>query len=356
MVAGTVCVDMVPSLSSATDTTPGALVELGPVEIRAGGCVANTGGDLADLGANVYLAGNVGQDDLGELLCRVIAKHECDTSGLVALPGTTTSCSIVVEPPATDRTIWHHVGANAKFDGAQLDLTSIDLLHIGYPTLLQRLTEDMGARLLDLLARARSLGITTSVDLAVVPPSSHSIRSTWAELLKVMLPLVDVFTPSTSDLASLGFQIRGSADGYKAVAEGLIEAGAGAVLLTAGAHGLLVKAAGERRLDQGGRVLSPLASKWREAEIWISQPRVTVVSTTGAGDAAAAGFIYALAHDYDPPRAAALAATAATLKVQGQRQLPRFGDGGSYEPLMAEVMSTSGIDHAIRPAPGPHDV
>ena len=49
VVAGHVCVDFIPEIPSGAATEPGELLEVGPLTVAAGGCVANTGGDLAAL-------------------------------------------------------------------------------------------------------------------------------------------------------------------------------------------------------------------------------------------------------------------------------------------------------------------
>lgn len=53
VIAGHVCVDFIPELPEASAVRPGELLEIGPLTVQAGGCVANTGGDLAALGADV---------------------------------------------------------------------------------------------------------------------------------------------------------------------------------------------------------------------------------------------------------------------------------------------------------------
>ncbi len=72
--------------------------------------------------------------------------------------GSATSYSVVVQPPGADRVFWHHTGANATYDGAGLDVSGLDLLHLGYPALLPALLTDGGAPLAALLGRARAAG------------------------------------------------------------------------------------------------------------------------------------------------------------------------------------------------------
>jgi hypothetical protein len=41
LVAGHVCIDLIPGLTGPVDVAPGGLVEVGPIALRPGGCVAN---------------------------------------------------------------------------------------------------------------------------------------------------------------------------------------------------------------------------------------------------------------------------------------------------------------------------
>src|SRR5205823_1161954 len=107
---------------------------------------------------------------------------------------------LVLEPPGIDRSFWHHVGANAECDGTAFELTGVELLHVGYPSLLPAMTADGGEPLVALFARARAAGITTSLDLAVVDPASPAARLDWSALLRRVLPLVDVLSPSVADV------------------------------------------------------------------------------------------------------------------------------------------------------------
>src|SRR5690349_21711854 len=206
IVAGHVCVDLIPQLEALPDVGPGELAEVGPLTAAPGGCVANTGGMLAALGADVAVAGDAGDDPLGALLETMLAARGVDTTQIRRRAGETTSYSLVLEAPGRDRAFWHHVGANAAFDGAAVDLGGTDLLHVGYPSLLPALTADGGAALAALLARAREQGAVTSLDLAVIDPASDAARLDWAHLLARLMPLVDVISPSIEDLRSgLGF-------------------------------------------------------------------------------------------------------------------------------------------------------
>jgi sugar/nucleoside kinase (ribokinase family) len=97
---------------------PGAIVEVGPLAVLPGGCVANTGRDLYSLGAPVQLVADIGDDVLGWSVVNILSESGLDCRGIRRVPDAATSYSLVFEPPGKDRAFWHHVGANASFDGA----------------------------------------------------------------------------------------------------------------------------------------------------------------------------------------------------------------------------------------------
>ena len=168
LVAGHVCVDLIPELGALPRSDPGELEQIGPLAMSAGGCVSNTGGALAELDVPVQVVGDAGDDELGRTLVRLLESRGLGSDRIRLLPERSTSYTIVVQTPERDRSFWHHVGANAGFDGAAVDVHDADLLHVGYPPLLPALVADGGAQLDALLVRARTVGLTTSLDLAVL--------------------------------------------------------------------------------------------------------------------------------------------------------------------------------------------
>ncbi len=326
VVAGLVCVDLSPTFPAAAVVEPGGLQVLGPMRLDPGGCVANTGGDLAALGASVRLVGSIGSDDLGTVLTRMLAdRGDGATLSLSPVPGVATSYTIVVQPPGVDRTLWHHVGANALFDGSEIDLADADLLHVGYPPLLPGLLADEAGPLRTLLGRARRAGVTTSLDLAVEDSARVSERPDWARLLPELLPLVDVLTPSVDDLASmLHRRIPATPDGLAEAAGDLLGWGVGVTALSAGVAGITLRTANRARLADGGRVLAALADTWADQSQHVPAVPVPAVRTTGAGDAATAGLLYGLLEGLPPEEAMALAAATAASHVRGEDAPPPY--------------------------------
>jgi sugar/nucleoside kinase (ribokinase family) len=319
LVAGHVCVDLRPRLARLPTSAPGALEEIGPLAVSPGGCVSNTGAALAGLGTPVEVVGDAGDDELGRVLVALLAARGVDPERIRLLPGASTSYTIVVQPDGHDRSFWHHVGANAGFDGTAVDLTGpdlarTDLLHVGYPSLLPALAADGGAGLHALLARARAAGLTTSLDLAVLDPAGAA-REDWGALLRRVLPLVDVLTPSVDDIASAFGPAAGTEPDDQA--RRLVDLGAAVVMVTAGSAGAHLCTAGTARLAAGGAVLAGVRG-WNDVDRGAGAPDVPVCTTVGTGDAASAGLLHGLLTGLRPDEGLELAMATAGRVLAGQ--------------------------------------
>src|SRR4051794_41921588 len=66
VVAGHVCLDVIPALAEPVRLEPGRLVSAGPAALSTGGAVANVGLALHRLGGRVRLLGNGGDDVFGQ--------------------------------------------------------------------------------------------------------------------------------------------------------------------------------------------------------------------------------------------------------------------------------------------------
>ncbi|MBF4573064.1 carbohydrate kinase family protein [Herbiconiux sp. VKM Ac-1786] len=328
VVAGHICLDLTPALGPGAALDPGRLIDVGPLRIGLGGCVANTGLALADLGADVSLHSTVGDDELGRIVADTIARRPGLTADLHVDHDHATSYSLVLEPDGHDRTFWHHTGANAVFTGEHLDVGDAPLLHLGYPPLLPALLAEGGAPLEAVLSRARARGATTSLDLAVVDPASAVGAVDWAGILKRAVAVTDVLTPSLDDLTSalggaLGIPPLPAARAAGLYADLLLSWGAAVVAISAGSEGLLLRTASASRLARGGRMLAPLADRWADVSLRVRPVAVPRVATTnGAGDASTAGLLFALSRGSSPTLAAHLAAGTAAAVIAGDRPTP----------------------------------
>ncbi|MHA7984294.1 PfkB family carbohydrate kinase [Rathayibacter sp. CAU 1779] len=358
--AGHLCVDLTPTFAQPLLFDPGALHEVGPLRTGLGGCVANTGRALGALGMMSDIHATVGDDELGALARALISA----TPGLEGRPsiadGVGTSYSIVLEGDGRDRTFWHHVGANAVFDGTALDFGDADILHIGYPSLLPALLDDQADALVRLLSAARDHGITTSLDLAVVDPRTPAANIEWQAVLRRIAPLVDVLTPSIDDLTS-ALQLPAAIDstGVERLADVLVDQGAGVVAISRGSSGMIVRTAGEDRLHRGGRAFEGKAATWADKRFTVpARLHGIPVTTNGAGDASSAGFLFALASDHaSAEQAAALAGACAAAILTGDEPTPErvLELDPSLEPLMRRRASPAPTEPIVLAANQPAD-
>jgi sugar/nucleoside kinase (ribokinase family) len=340
IVAGHVCVDLTPALDMPPGIEPGRLVQVGPLTMSAGGCVGNTGAALAALGVATQLVAEVGQDRLGAALTDLLAASGADASGISGVDGRGTSYSIVVDVPGRDRTFWHHIGANADFVGAgvleRIATAGSDgvILHLGYPTHLPGLYAEGGAALIRLVGGAHEAGAIVSLDMAEIDPVSGAAAVDWESLLARTLPAVGVVKASVDDLvAMLPGRARAGALALDplAWADALIGLGAAVALVTAGARGLFVRTGTAERIRAAAPALADESGDWIGREIWASPMARRIVTTTGAGDTAAAGFLRGLAGGLGPEESASISSAAAAARISGRPVADAFDIAEAFE-------------------------
>ena len=136
-----------------------------------GGSPYNVLLDLAKMGAKFPLegAGLVGQDSLGQYIVDDCKNHGIATDMLSVSPGTSTSYTdVMTERDGGRRTFFHNRGANATWDGSEIDFnaSSAKIFHLGYLLLLDELDKDdpkYGTKAAALLAKTRAAGMKTSI-------------------------------------------------------------------------------------------------------------------------------------------------------------------------------------------------
>ncbi|MGX5682904.1 carbohydrate kinase family protein [Schumannella luteola] len=316
LVAGHACVDLLPALDAEPTIEAGALSNVGPLEIRCGGSVINTGEALVALGRTIRVSAAVGNDRLGGVLAERL--RELDPHAAIDVVDAGTSYSVVLERRGGSRTLWHHEGANARMDGSRLNVGATALVHLGYATALPALVRPSLEPFVALLERMAAAGTTSSIDFATIDPRSAD-RDEWPERLRRLLPLMGIVSPSADDLQSLGW-LPPNPDAHD-VAEGarrLVEAGAAIAFVTDGERGAHLCTAGQERLARGGSALARLSPEWSNVELSVpAVPVEHVVGTNGAGDTATAGLIHAVLSGYTPRDAGRLAVALAAQRVAG---------------------------------------
>lgn len=299
VVAGLICLDIIPSLARGGDRAvlqPGHTMEVGPIAFYTGGAVANTGRALHRLGISTQLIARVGDDAVGDTLRALIGQEAAALAeGLIVAPGETSPCTVVLSASGSDRSFITHPGTNHTFGPEHVPddaLRAARLFHFGYPPYMRRMYDDEGHALADLLRRARQRGAVVSLDLAYPEPAGRSGQADWRRILARALPYVDLFLPSADELLFMLRREIALAEAIpvatvSALADECLEMGAGLVALKVGDRGLYVRS-GE---DAPG---APSEPGWLHRELWAPcfRPQ-TLIGTTGAGDTTIAGFLAA---------------------------------------------------------------
>jgi sugar/nucleoside kinase (ribokinase family) len=266
VVAGHICLDIIPTFYGDVAIEPGKLVRAGPAMLSSGGVVSNTGRALAKLGISTRLIGKVGDDAFGSVLLELLGEHR---QGMVVTPGDSTSYTVVINLSGKDRTFLHAPGCNDTFTSDDVSvgaLAGARLFHFGYPTLMARMFEDEGEELVTLLKKAGRAGLKTSLDMSLPDPQSPAGRADWKSILARVLPYVDIFIPSLDELS---FMLGNECE--EELAQRCLDMGVSVAGVKLGSRGLYLRTPRE--------------------EVSMPAKAVEVQGTTGAGDASIAGFL-----------------------------------------------------------------
>ena len=196
---------------------------------------------------------------MGDWVLRRFADFGVDTDLMQRIKDMTTSSSIVTTRPDGQRPALHKRGATAGFyiGDNQVDrVLDTRIFHIGGVGLMDAMDKGRNG---ELLAEARSRGITTTLDVFASTGEDFA-------LIRPLLAHTDFFMPSEEEAMALS----GMTD-YEQIAAFLLDQGVGAVILTLGFEGVIYR-------DQQGR------------RIDIPAYRIDVACTCGCGDCFNAGF------------------------------------------------------------------
>ncbi len=374
VVAGHICLDIIPDIDHAFELVPGRLFEVGAPTIGTGGAVSNTGVALHLLGVPTTLMGKVGDDSFGQTVLDVLGGYGSGLAqGMGVVPGVVTSYTVVVSIPGTDRIFLHCPGANGDFTASDIDYATVaeaDLFHFGYPALMAALYADNGAETVSLFQQAKGTGVTTSLDLAMPDPTGPSGQANWATVLSRALPYVDVFMPSGDELLyALDRDRFGDGDSLSAadlapLAEQLLDMGAAIAGIKLGARGLYVRTGVRERLEGMGRGAPADAAQWAERELWFPVFQVAdFAGATGAGDTTIAGFLAGLLHGRTLEDSGRFANAVGACNVEAPDALSgikswdetwaRLGAGWPHAPFMIEEAgwrrnASTGVWHGPR--------
>ncbi len=272
-----------------------------------GGAPFNVLVDLARLSAPFPLqaAGLIGKDDLGSRILDLCRKHKIETKLLKTTPAAQTSYTdVMTEEGNGRRTFFHFRGANAAWNGRDLDFdkTKAKIFHLGYLLLLDALDAadaKYGTKAARLLASAQAAGLKTSVDVV----SEDSDR--FAKVVGPALKHVDYCILNEIEAGkTTGFKIRGADGTLDTVA---LKHAAGA-LLQQGVREVVVI-----HFPEGG-----FARTRKGEDVWQSSvklPASAIAGTAGAGDAFCAGVLYGLHEGWSLPECLKIAVCVAAASL-----------------------------------------
>ena len=259
-----------------------------------GGAPYNVLIDLARTGVPfpLFAAGLVGRDALGKQILATCRQHKIDVTYLRTTPQAPTSYTdVMTEQGHGRRTFFHARGANALWDGEDIDFRKLNarIFHLGYLLLLDALDQvdsRYGTKAARLLARAQEAGVKTCADVV----SEDSDR--FARIVNPALKHVDYCILNEIEAGkTTGFKIRDGAGKLDTVA---LRHAAGA-LLQQGVREVVVV-----HFPEGA-----FARTRKGEDFWQSSlklPPKYIAGTAGAGDAFCAGVLYGLHEGWELPR------------------------------------------------------
>ena len=275
---------------------PGATVLGSDARFTPGGKGANQAVAAARLGADVRMAGCVGDDDFGQRLLAALRDEEVNADGVRVTADAPTGLAMISVDHAGENIITVAPGANHEVGDEELAAAA------GPADILVICAEIPVPAIKAALARAARCVL----NLAPAPPDAAAIVAVGVDWLVVN---------ETEAAAVLGRPVSGLAEAGQA-ATALITAGARHAVVTAGAHG------------------AALAGP--DATATISAFRVDAVDTVGAGDTFVGALAVTLAAGVpaaEAVRAAVAAGATAATRPGAQAGMPR----------PADILATTGL-------------
>jgi len=265
-----------------------------------GGKGANQAVAVARLGAQVSMVGCVGNDAYGQQLRGALVTEGIDCQAVSVVEGSSGVALIVVDDNSQNAIVIV-AGANGELTPAVLE--RFDAVLQSADVIICQL-EVPDATVGHALKRGRELGKTVLLNPA---PASRPLPADW-------YACVDYLIPNESEAAMLTGLAVDSLETAEAAAGQLIAAGAGKVIVTLGAQGLLFA---------NGSSFEHFPA-----------PRVKAVDTTAAGDTFVGGFAAALAggkNEVEAIRFGQVAAALSVTRAGAQPSIPTVQEVQAFE-------------------------
>jgi sugar/nucleoside kinase (ribokinase family) len=302
--AGCVLVDVNKRIDRWPPEQEVALIEA--EDPQCGGPGLNIALDLARLEAPFPIAiiGAIGSDRYGEMIESRCDEHGIDRSRLRRTAAPTSYTDVMIVTETGRRTFFHAQGANGELALHDFDFSnsSARLFHIGSPGLhaaLDALDGEGRSGFESVLKQARAAGLRTNLEMVTLP------RDRLTRMVTPLLPHLSTIVINDLEAEALtGLAITRDGITSRKAAE-------------AAAMQLLALGVGEAaaiHFPLGAVAATPSGVVYQPS---VRVPPQAVVSSNGAGDAFAAGFMHAF-HEQRPPQeglALGHAAAAASLRA-----------------------------------------
>ena len=252
---------------------PDEKINVDRTQIHAGGVTGNNLTQVARLGASAGWLGLIGDDESGRLMLKAFVDDGLDISGIETIKGEQSTFTCIPVDAQGERCIYMFPNVNGKLSAAQVRT----LFASKIKTAKHFHTEASQLPLPPILQGmqiAREAGVRVIFDLDVAPSYFAHARLGTEKDLVAALQLVDVLKPCKAAAR----EITGETD-YEKIATKLLALGPIVVAVTMGAEGSLIASDGEMA--------------------HVPAFKVSVVDSTGAGDAFMGGLSYGLLQGWD---------------------------------------------------------
>ncbi len=258
----------------------------------------------ARLGLKVAFVGKCGDDVFGRFMLDEMQKRGLDVTNVIIVPGGATGLTVSLNR-GNDRAMLTHLGLIAELQASDIAdslLRQARHLHVASYFLQTKLQPDLTA----LFKRARSLGLTTSLD------TNYDPSEQWIGF-DDLLAVTNVFLPNEAEAKSL------------TGAENVEEAANRLRLALSGVEGSKVETVAIKLGAQGALGMSQSQS------VRVASIPVNVVDTVGAGDSFDAGFIFGYLQGWSLERSLKLGTICGALSTQK-------AGGTAAQPTLMEAL------------------
>lgn len=151
--------------------------------------------NISTLGSKVAFAGKIGNDSFGNLVINSLKEKNINTENVFVSKDKVTGASIILNYD-NDRAIITHLGAIACLSADDIsDELLANAKHLHVSSIF--LQENLKKGIIQLFGKAKSLGLTTSLDIQWDPAEKWDIN------FEELLPLTDIFLPNKQEITAL---------------------------------------------------------------------------------------------------------------------------------------------------------